>query len=111
MSSLAIQPTASSLLATQNATQGVSVTGSHRKVDGRAKLGEFVGNIFYGTLIKQMNESTIKGAFGHGGRAEETFNGQLAQQISQKLGRAKNNPLVNRLQKAIDHRQAAKEKA
>jgi hypothetical protein len=72
-----------------------------RNENERAKLGEFVGGVFYATLLKQMQSSSIKGAYGHGGRAEETFAGQLTMELSKKMGRSANNPLVDRMEKSI----------
>jgi peptidoglycan hydrolase FlgJ len=63
----------------------------------RKKVGEFVGNIFYGTLLRQMQNSKLKGKYFHGGRGEDVFQGQLGMELASRLGRASNNPVVNRL--------------
>jgi hypothetical protein len=72
-----------------------------RNENERVKLGEFVGGVFYNTLLRQMQAATIKGKFGHGGKAEETFAGQLSMELSKKMGRSANNPLVSRMEKTI----------
>jgi len=63
----------------------------------RQRLGEFVGNVFYGTLIRQMHASTLKGEYFHGGRGEEVFQAQLGMELAQRLGRAVNDPIADRL--------------
>lgn len=70
----------------------------------RQAVGEFVGNAFYGTLLKQIQEARIKGPFGHGGRGEEVFNGQLTLELAKRMGQAQNNPLTDRIYKAIAKR-------
>lgn len=67
----------------------------------RKRLGEFVGNVFYGTLIRQMNNSRLKGEYLHGGRGEEIFQGQLGMEFATRLGRAPNDPITNKLFEAM----------
>lgn len=56
---------------------------------GDAKLREtfdsFVGETFYGLLLKSMRSTLDKPAYFHGGRAEEVFQQQLDQILSEKL--------------------------
>ncbi len=77
---------------------------SGRRADMRRNVGEFVGNIFYGTLIRQMHASSLKTKYLHGGRAEDAFQGQLGIEIAQRLGRSLNNPIADRLFHAIERR-------
>jgi hypothetical protein len=70
----------------------------------RDRVGEFVGGVFYGALLRQMQESKLKGTYFHGGRGEEAFKGQLNVELAKKLGRAKNNPIADRLTKSIEKR-------
>jgi hypothetical protein len=67
----------------------------------RKTVGEFVGNIFYGTLLKEMQASSLKGPLMHGGRAEEAFAGQLTLALSKAVGTAKSNPLADRMYAAM----------
>ncbi|MFQ5412311.1 MAG: hypothetical protein ACE5EC_08425, partial [Phycisphaerae bacterium] len=39
----------------------------------RRHVGEFVGNAFYGALLREMQNAKIKGRYFHGGRGEEVF--------------------------------------
>lgn len=66
----------------------------------RADVGEFVGNVFYGTLLQAMQSSTLKGSYMHGGRGEEVFTGQLHMELAKRMGQAPNDPIASRLFKA-----------
>ena len=66
-------------------------------VQRRKLMGEFVGNSFYGVLMKQMNESKIKGKYFHGGRGEEAFRGQLAMELGKRMGQSPTDPIANKL--------------
>ena len=56
-------------------------------LQNRKRVGELVGNVFYGTLIKQMQASKLKGTVMHGGRGEEVFGGQLGLELAKRMGR------------------------
>lgn len=70
----------------------------------RKKVGELVGSIFYDTLIKQMQSSGLKSNLFHGGRGEEAFNGQLAGELSSRIGRSKQEPVSNAIYRAMRHK-------
>jgi hypothetical protein len=72
--------------------------------DARRAVGEIVGNVFYGTLLRQMHASNLKGAYFHGGRGEEAFQGQLVMELARRMGHAPNDPLANRIYHAIARR-------
>lgn len=67
----------------------------------RETVGEFVGNVFYGTLMRQMEKSPIKGKFGHGGRGEDVFQSQLHMEYAKRLGRAPGDPIADRIYEAM----------
>ena len=46
---------------------------------------QFVGETFFTQLIKSMRSSLGKPAYFHGGRAEEVFQGQLDQLLSERF--------------------------
>lgn len=48
--------------------------------------GQVVGSVFYGTLLKTMRESELKGPYGHGGRGEEVFAAQLHTIWAERMG-------------------------
>ncbi len=54
----------------------------------RKRIDELVGMTFYGTLLKTMRDSALKAPYGHGGRGEEVFRGQLDLLLAERMGRA-----------------------
>lgn len=63
----------------------------------RERVGEIVGQVFFGTLIKQMQASKLKTDYFRGGRGEEVFQGQLGMELAMRAGRAPGNALSERL--------------
>jgi hypothetical protein len=69
----------------------------------RGKIDEFVGIAFYGELLKATRNSSLQGEYGHGGRGEEVFAGQLHMELAQQAGRARRSPLTDAIyRKLID---------
>jgi Rod binding domain-containing protein len=66
----------------------------------REKFTQFVGETFYGQMIKSMRSTVGKAAYFDGGQAEKAFQGQLDQQLAQHLTKATAErfakPLFNR---------------
>ena len=54
----------------------------------REAFQDFVGQTFYGQLLSAMRKTVDKPAYLHGGRAEEIFQNQLDQVLSEKLSDA-----------------------
>lgn len=54
----------------------------------RTAFDSFVGEVFYGQLLKAMRETTGKPAYFHGGRGEEVFREQLDQTLAQEMTEA-----------------------
>ena len=71
----------------------------------REKVGDLVGNIFYGTLLRQMQESKFKGEYFHGGRGEEVFRAQLGMELAKRMGQSPNDPMANMIYDAFVRRQ------
>lgn len=67
----------------------------------RALVGDFVGNVFYGTLLRELQNSTIKGKYLHGGRGEDVFRGQLNMELAKRMVRAPNDPIANHMYAAM----------
>ncbi len=67
--------------------------------------GQVVGSLFYGTLLQQMRESNLKGDYGHGGRGEEAFAGQLHGMLAEKIGKSDNNPLGQAIYESMKRQQ------
>ena len=51
----------------------------------RKAFDSFVGEVFFGQMLKSMRNTVGKPAYFHGGRAEEIFRQQLDQVLSEKL--------------------------
>jgi Rod binding domain-containing protein len=68
---------------------GSGTTRLADKSDQAAKLREtftqFVGEAFFGQMIKAMRSTVGKPAYFHGGRGEEAFQGQLDQKMAEEL--------------------------
>lgn len=73
----------------------------------REKVGEFVGQIFYGTLLRQMQESKLKGEYFHGGRGEEVFKAQLGMELARRMGRAPDDPIAGKLYEALQRQRGS----
>jgi hypothetical protein len=56
--------------------------------DVREKFDAFVGQSFYGQLLHEMHKTVGKVHYFNGGRAEEAFQGQLDQVLSEKMAKA-----------------------
>ena len=63
----------------------VPKSGAESAADVRKHFTQFVGEAFYGQMLKSMRATIGKPAYFHGGRAEEVFQGQLDQQMAQHL--------------------------
>ncbi|HRX85334.1 MAG TPA: rod-binding protein [Phycisphaerae bacterium] len=61
----------------------------------RKAADELVGEVFYGTLLRQMRDAPLKGKYGHGGRGEEVFQAQLDQVLASRAGQASNSNLAD----------------
>lgn len=54
----------------------------------REKFDTFVGETFFSQMLSSMRKTVEKPAYFHGGRAEEVFQGQLDQMLSQQMTKA-----------------------
>jgi len=52
------------------------------------KFTQFVGEAFFGQMIKAMRTTVGKPAYFDGGRAEEAFRGQLDQKLAEEMTKA-----------------------
>ena len=51
------------------------------------KAQEFVGLTFFAPLLQQACDPVLKGEYGHGGRGERVFRGQLNELLAMRIGR------------------------
>jgi Rod binding domain-containing protein len=54
----------------------------------RRAFDQFVGETFYGQMLKSMRATVGKPAYFHGGKAEEMFTTQLDQVLAEQLTKA-----------------------
>lgn len=54
----------------------------------REKFDTFVGETFFSQMLGSLRKTVDKPAYFHGGRAEEVFQGQLDQMLSQEMTKA-----------------------
>ena len=70
----------------------LSATSNEQRVQDAQKVQEtfrtFVGESFFGQMIKAMRSTQGKPAYFHGGHAEEVFRGQLDQALAQEMTEA-----------------------
>ena len=77
------QPEAPSALQQPRALKQASDNSELRKT-----FDQFVGETFYGQMMASMRKTVGKAAYFHGGRAEEVFQGQMEQILTEKLSQA-----------------------
>lgn len=71
----------------------------------RETIGQVIGSVFFGTLLKTMRESSFKGQYGHGGRGEEVFAAQLHGLLAERMGTTAQNGLADVLYDRLGHQQ------
>jgi hypothetical protein len=65
-----------------------SAAGRHSATEVRERFNQFVGETFYGQMIKAMRSTVGKPAYFHGGRGEEVFRAQLDQTLAEHMTEA-----------------------
>jgi hypothetical protein len=76
-------------LTTATPTGAAQATGgSADQGQVREKFDAFVGQSFYGQLLHEMHKTVGKVHYFNGGRAEEAFQGQLDQVLSENMAKA-----------------------
>jgi len=69
-------------------TAGLAGAGTRqRQAILRRAVDELVGVTFFAPMLKMAHNSAIKGKYGHGGRGEEIFQGQLDLELAKRAGR------------------------
>ena len=67
----------------------------------RQMVNEVVGSTFFEPMLKAAHNSAIKGKYGHGGRGEEIFQGQLDAQLARSMGRGIKTGLADALYRKV----------
>jgi len=71
----------------------------------RDAVGQAVGSVFFGTLLKTMRSSDLTGKYGHGGRGEEVFAAQLDSLFASEIGKRERGGLTDALYKYLEAQQ------
>jgi Rod binding domain-containing protein len=71
-----------------SASSSDSLKGTAKSGELREKFTQFVGESFYGQMLKSMRATVGKPAYFYGGHAEEVFQGQLDQTMAEHLTKA-----------------------
>jgi len=66
----------------------LSAQGNEKNGELHEKFTQFVGQAFFGQMLKAMRSTVGKPAYFYGGHAEEVFQGQLDQTMSEHLTKA-----------------------
>jgi hypothetical protein len=69
-------------------TLPTQVPAAARGDELRERFTQFVGETFYGQMIKAMRSTVGKPAYFHGGRGEEVFRAQLDQTLAEHMTQA-----------------------
>lgn len=72
----------------------VARTGPDDQDSLRDAFDAFVGQTFYGLLLKSMRTMVDKPSYFHGGRAEEMFQSQLDQVLTEEMSKANAHQLT-----------------
>lgn len=64
---------------------GAPRRGGHDSPQLREAFNDFVGQTFFGELLKQMRATVDKPAYFHGGMGEDVFQSQLDQVLVERL--------------------------
>ena len=86
-----------SALSTVNSASQCTGAAARRVAELRDIASRIVGTTFYGTLLRTLRDSGVKGEYGHGGRGEEVFQAQLDQIYAEQAGRARGSDLTEAL--------------
>lgn len=74
-----------------------NATLTQRQEALREVVSEVVGITFFAQMLKIAHNSALKGEFGHGGRGEQVFRGQLDMELARRVGRATRSGLSEAL--------------
>jgi Rod binding domain-containing protein len=85
-----------------------AVTAQHDPKKVRETFDTFVGETFYGQMLKALRSTVDKPAYFHGGRAEEVFQAQFDQVVAQQLAKANagsfTGPMFEQFMRQLDAR-------
>lgn len=79
-------------------------TSEHDQLTGQAQ--KWVGQTFYGALLKQMHDSPFKAEWLDGGRGGQAFQPLLDQKLVDHLSRSSGKPLVRSIVRKLEGKRA-----
>lgn len=88
-------PGADPLTALQSATDSSLTSGPGGQGDLKDAFQDFVGQTFFGEMIKAFRTTQQPSKYFHGGRAEEIFQGQFDQVLSETLSDSSAEQIAN----------------
>lgn len=91
-------------------TENISAAGGQagpRLKALRDVAGQVVGSVFYGQLLRNLRDSSLKGQYGHGGRGEEVFQAQMDQFLAEEAGQARGFDLAEAIYQRFANRVSA----
>src|SRR5262245_36131968 len=68
-----------------NVAASLTAAGNDKTSQLHDKFNEFVGQAFFGQMLKSMRDTVGKPAYFYGGHAEKVFQGQLDQTMAEHL--------------------------
>jgi Rod binding domain-containing protein len=78
-----------------NIAANLSAQSKGKEGELRDKFTQFVGEAFYGQMLKSMRSTVGKPAYFYGGHAEEVFQGQLDQTMAEHMTKASASKLAD----------------
>ncbi len=78
-------PTTANLLHVNPADPKPPADHAGKNSEYRKAFDSFVGEVFFGQMLRSMRNTVGRPAYFHGGRAEEIFRQQLDQVLAEKL--------------------------
>lgn len=85
--------------------QTETTSAEARAAEGlRQTACKLVGEVFYGTLLRQYRSMSPKAKYGHGGRGEEIFQGQLDQIFAERAGSRTRGGLADAIVQRFERR-------
>ncbi len=85
LSAVSTQPSVGLLSPNKAAAQGAKARSGRSAEEVRQYFTQFVGETFYGQMLKSMRQTVGKPAYFDGGRGEEVFRGQLDQKMAEEM--------------------------
>ena len=89
--------------AIRNPQSTIESPGSPPQPELKEAFSDFVGQTFFGQLIAAMRKTVDKPAYFHGGRAEEVFQGQLDQMLTERISDASREQFAEQSPLVLEH--------